>query len=435
MHLLMVGLNHWSCDVALREKVAFPANQLPEALCELCAAPSVRGAVVLSTCNRMEFYVQADDVDDAHSSLVSFIATSRKVVPSSFEPHLQVCADAAAVRHLFEVVSSLDSMVLGEQQIIGQVRTAFKIAREAETVPAALDHLFRQALEVGKCVRAQTAIGACHVSVSTVAVDVAHETFASLDDRNVLIVGSGEMSELAARYLREQGVRSFIVSSRTHAHACRLAAELDGEARSFEELGTLLAEADIIISSTAAPHYVITPELLTSCTRRRLILDIALPRDVDPACRTHPDITLYDLDDLGRIVSANQARRQHEAGFAQDIIAAEVEEFQCWVDAHQATPTIKEIRARAERVRAGEVQHLLECLDADLSAADQSAIEKATSAIVNKLLHEPTTRIRRSVVEDTDLACVETARFLFGLSENSASVPALRVDEALPVRR
>lgn len=431
MHLLMTGLSYKTADVGIREQVAFGATRLPDSLRDLVGYPSLQGAVILSTCNRMEIYVQTDDRDSAHAGIVEFIATSRGIAPEVFMPHLYSVSDRDAVDHLFSVVCSLDSMVLGEQQIIAQVRQAFKISIEAETMTPILDRLFRQALGVGKQVLTETDISHSHVSLSTVAIDVARATFPDLDQRNVLIVGSGEMCELAARYLFEQGVRSFIVSSRTHAHACTLADELGGIPRRFDELPSLLPDADIVISGTAAPHCVIDASAFQQNDHPVLLLDIAMPRDIDPACACCPGVILRDLDDLGHMVETNQEFRRVAADAARSIVAQEVDAFICWVREHGVTPTIKEIRSRAEEVRVQEADRLIASIHADLSEGDRVAIHKATSAIVNKLLHEPTTRMREGMSAGAGLAYVEAARYLFGLSERCGEPFSLRSADAV----
>lgn len=435
MQVFMVGLSHKTADVELREKVAFGKHQLPDALRALCGKSSIRGAIILSTCNRMEIYVNTDDADTARTEIAEFISEFKQVGRLQFEPHLYSHEALDAVHHLFTVVSSLDSMVLGEQQIIGQTRTAFKTAMEAGCVTMVLGRLFRQALEVAKRVRNQTDISANHVSVSTVAIDVAKQTFPDFTHKTILIVGSGEMSELAARYLLEQGANSLVVSSRTYAHACSLAKELGGAARYFEELEQLILEADIIISSTAAPHYIITPELIQDVRKRVLILDIALPRDVDPACGACHNVVLYDLDDLGRLAEENQRHRQEAAQEVKRIVDEETAIFGQWVDEHGVTPTIKAMHLRADEVRQHEVDHMIKCLDADISEEDYAVIEAATNAIVNKLLHVPTARMRASVAENTDFECVEAARFLFGLSEGRVEHSHPLGNETLSVAR
>lgn len=418
MQLLALGISHKTAEVELRERLSVSPTFLPRTLEALAAYPSIRGAVLLSTCNRFEVYADVSDIDAARADIVSCICSLKQVEPEEFLAHTYSFEDAEAVRHLFRVISSLDSMVLGEAQIIGQVRTAFKGALEAKTCTMPLSKLFRQALEVGKRVRNQTSISDAHVSLSTVAVDVALDAFPDLANRTVLVVGSGEMSELAARYLLEHGAKSLLVSSRTFAHACTLAKELGGTARYFEELEELINQADIVISSTAAPHCIITPELLKDIHKPILILDIALPRDVDPACGELNLVSLYDLDDLGQIAEQNKEHRRQAAVSAEHIVKEETNAFLAWIDTHSVVPTIKAMRARAEHVRAGEVAHLLRSLDVNLSEADKEKINLATSALVKKLLHEPTVRMRASRASDMDFECVEAARFLFGLTDD-----------------
>ena len=417
MQLYMMGLSYKTADVDVRESVAISRPHLASALCSLTAYEGVRGAVILSTCNRTEIYVDAQSPDLAREGIRSFLREYRQVDVDEFEPHLYRREGFEAVHHLFSVVSSLDSMVLGEQQITGQVRNAFRQAMQAGTCTMVLARMFRQALTCGKRVRNETGISESHVSVSTVAIDVARAEFESFHDKTVLIVGSGEMSELAARYLQEQGVKSFIVSSRTYAHACTLAHELCGTARQFDELPELLRQADIVISSTAAPHYILVPSLLAGCKDHVLILDIALPRDVDPACGDIPGVTLYDLDGLGEIIAGNQEKRRQAADEARSIVEDETRAFVAWVGEHAVVPTIKKMRGDAEAIRAHEIEHMVKCLDANLSEDDMRVVECATRAIVNKILHEPTVRMKQSASHNRDFECVEAVRYLFGYSD------------------
>lgn len=417
MQVFMVGLSFKTAEVEIRERVAFPQKRLPKALKALCAKPAIHGAVILSTCNRMEIYVNTEDADAARSQIEEFISEYHNIKRSAFSRHLYQYEAVDAVWHLFEVVCSLDSMVLGEQQIIGQIRSAFKCSLESECSSMVLSRLFRQALEVGKHVRSRTSISESHVSVSTVAIDMAVEVFPDLAERTVLLIGSGEMSELAATYLAERGVHAFIVSSRTYAHAKTLAKKLGGNPWPFGHLDELIPKADIIVSATAAPHCVITPDMLQDIQKKLLILDIALPRDVDPACGEFEGVQLVDLDDLNVRIARNQQQRQNAVVQARAIIEEEVQLFETWIDEHAVTPTIKEMRKLADQVRDQELQHLYKRIGGDLSANDQQAIEAATSAIVNKLLHEPTVRMKKSVSENSDFECVEAARYLFGLTD------------------
>ena len=417
MQLYLLGLSFRTADMALRERVAFGRTTLTEAIRTLVDMPSIQGAIILSTCNRMEIYVDAADITAAHESILQFLSSYKNIDPASLEGHLYVRQKTEVVHHLFSVISSLDSMVLGEQQIAGQVRTAFSEALQAGGATMMLAHLFRQALAVSKRVRNQTAISENHVSVSTVAIDLARETLDSFEGKTTLVVGSGEMSELAARYLQSQGVESFIVSSRTYAHACSLARELGGSARYFDELESLIKMADIVLSSTAAPHYVIGPEILKNRDKPLFMLDIALPRDIDPACKNVPGVILYDLDDINERIKNNRGLRQRAADEARRIVDEETDLFIQWTGEHAVTPTIKRMRADAEAVRAAEVDHLLRVLHIEADSPAREAIDAATCALVNKILHTPTVRLKQGA-GGADLECIEAVRYLFGYSED-----------------
>ncbi|MBQ9021218.1 MAG: glutamyl-tRNA reductase [Eggerthellaceae bacterium] len=422
VNFFVVGLNHKTASVDLREQVAFTHSSIRPSLEKLCAQAGIYGAAILSTCNRTEIYLHAVSEQSAYEGVCSLFQDEKGLVSANFAPHLYTLSGEDAVRHLFEVVSSLDSMVLGEAQIAGQVKESFKDAQLADSTTMLLDRIFRQARSVGKRVRNQTTIGDSHVSLSTVAVDVAKETFKTLDDRSILLVGSGKMSELAARYLQEQGATSLIVASRTHAHAASVARSIGGEARYFDELPELIKQADIVLSSTASPHVIINPDMLKGRTKPLLILDLALPRDVDAACGEMEDVSLVDLDDLGTIAAMNQRRREDSTADARAIVEEEVALLLRWAAEHAVTPTIKEMRSIAEDVRKNEVAHLLKVLDADLSDDDRAALEAATEAIVKKMLHAPTKALRESVLTHTDYETVTAARVLFGLKEESESI-------------
>ncbi len=412
LNLFVVGLNHKTASVQLRESVSF-GGSLSAPLRQLCDRPGMHGGVILSTCNRTEIYMHAETFSDASAGVRSFLVDAKGVDASALEEHLYSYSGINAVRHLFEVVSSLDSMVLGEAQIAGQVRTAFKAALSANTTTFMLDRVFRQALEVGKRVRNQTTIGNSRISLSTVAVEVARQKFGSLQDKSVLVVGSGKMSELAARYLAEQGAKSVMVSSRTHSHACSMAKSVGATAHSFSDLGTLALQADIIISSTAAPHFVLVPEVFAGLQRPVLLLDLAMPRDIDPACADILGVSLFDLDDLGAIAQENLHAREGAAEEARGIVENEVAEIEHWVAEHAVIPTIKNIYLGAERVREAEVNRLVKELDIQLSEHDRATLDAATHAIVKKILHAPTAALRASVDTSTSYECVESARRLF----------------------
>lgn len=423
MDFIEVGLSHRTTDITLLERMALGGKRRGQALEAVHALPGVEGVVVLSTCNRMEIYAHVVDTTTAEKAIVETLVSLCEVPHDVVQPCLTRLTGRAAVEHLFSVASSLDSLVLGEQQIMGQLREAFKTSSDCGCMDSALNRLFRQALETGKRARCETEIADNHVSVATCAVDAARKVFGSLEGKQVLILGSGHMAELVARYLVEQRATSLIVSSRTYEHATKLACQLRGRASRYEELPRLLKDADIVVSSTAAPHRVIMPDLLSEIDHPVFLLDIALPRDIDPRCKELDQVTLYDLEDLQAIAQENRALRSCEAQEAQRIVEQEVAAFVSWDAGCASLPTIKEIRARAEQVRAHEVQHLITTIQADLSTGDRKAIEKATNAIVNKLLHEPIVRMKQP--EGSGASYIEAARFLFGLSDDETVISSV----------
>lgn len=418
MNICVVGLNHTTAGVELRGRISFRKSEMKRQLNQLCSYANIDGAVIVSTCNRTEIYVSTPNPEDALAEVKTFLLVEKNVTPEELERSLYAKVGREAIEHLFIVVASLDSMVLGEQQIIGQMRTAFKEASHAGCVNMVLTRLFRQAMECGKRVRSQTMISESHVSVSTVAIDIAKRAFDDFADKTVLVVGAGEASELAARYLKEQGVEAFIVSSRTREHAIVLAEELGGVARRFEDLKQLVNEADIIVSGTAATRYVITPDMFDGTQRDKvLILDIAIPRDVDPACSEVEGVIVRDLDDIGREIGQNKDSRSLAAEQARAIVAEETEAFLDWSAGYAVTPLIKAIRLDAERIRQQEVKHLLRTLDVELSEKDLESLECATSAIVKKILHEPTVRIRESASAHSEYETIDAARYLFDVPQ------------------
>lgn len=414
MNICVVGLNHTTAGVELRGRISFRKSEMKRQLMRLLESEHVDGAVIVSTCNRTEIYISTPDPELGIAAVRDFLLVEKDVRPEELDASLYAKSGEEAVSHLFSVVSSLDSMVLGEQQIIGQTRTAFKEASHCGSVNLILSRLFRQALECGKRVRSQTVISESHVSVSTVAIDIAKRAFDDFSDKTVLVVGAGEASELAARYLKEQGVEAFIVSSRTREHAIVLAEELGGVARRFEDLRLLVRDADIIVSGTASPHYVITPDMFDGSQRDKLlILDIAIPRDVDPACGQVDGVIVRNLDDIGAEIAANKDNRSVAAEQARAIVDEETQKFMDWSAAYAVTPIIKAIRLDAERIREQEVEHLLKTLDVPLSEHDRENLELATNAIVKKILHSPTVRMRESASLREGFETIDAARYLF----------------------
>lgn len=420
MHLVVVGLSHKTAPVAIREKLSFPPDALDEALMALTSCDQVAEAVILSTCNRTEVYAVAPDDSDGVDAVVGFLAEHRSLDREEIWPYLYVQTGEAAVRHLFRVVSSLDSMVVGEAQILGQVKSAYERALEAGSTRAVFNKLFRQSFEVGKRVRTETAIGESAVSVSYAAVELAKKVFDTLDGRTVLVLGAGEMSELTVKHLVSNGVEKVLVANRTFERARDMASRFNGAAVPYEHFYESIRDADIVISSTAANGYVIQKDRLASVARHRsrplFLIDIAVPRDIDPAVNDLPDVFLYDIDGLNGVVEANLEERMAEARRAEGIIDEEIAAFLRWSESMEVVPTVTAIRAKAEVIRQMELEKALKKLD--LSDKDRKTVEALTCAIVNKMLHGPTARLKKLCSGKDGYVYVEAARVIYGLDDS-----------------
>lgn len=419
MFIVAVGLNHKAAPVEIRERLAFPSQSLPEALAEVTS--ELKEAVILSTCNRMEIYCLARKPHDGYRGVKSFISNFHHVEESYFDDYLYYHTNDSAVSHLFSVASGIDSMILGEPQILGQVKSALDQAISCHTTDKVLAALFRQAITVGKRARTETAIGQNAVSISYVAVELAKRIFGKLDSQRILLIGAGEMSELAARTLLDCGARSVVVANRTLAHAEELASRIGGKAVGLDRLEESLREADIVISSTGASGLVIGPQLLRPVMRARhnkplFLVDIAVPRDIDPAVQRLENVFLYDIDDLQGVITANQKEREKEVDRVRAIIEDETEKFVAWMKTLEVVPLIVAMRQRAEAIRQSELEKAQSILG-DLSDQHLSALNALTSAIVNKLLHEPTIRLKQHANGKDGYIYTEAIRDLFGLEE------------------
>ncbi len=428
--MVLVGLSHRTAPVAVREKVAVTESVLPEVLGQLAALPGVHEAFVVSTCNRVEVYATADDAKAVGPALRRYLATNdRKVDDHLYEHH-----DTEAVRHLFRVCSSLDSMVLGEPQILGQVKDAFAAAESAGTVQGLLARTAKRAFGVAKRVRTETAIGKSAVSMSFAAVDLARKILGKLDGHTVLLVGAGKMSALAARHLQGAGCREVLVVNRSAARAEALAAEIGGKALPWETLPQALVQADVVVCSTAAPHAVITTELAQAARKARkhrplFFVDLAVPRDVDPKVNDLDGIYVYDVDDLSAVVEENRKAREDEAHRAERIVAAEAEAFVAAARS-EAGPVIKELRARAEASAKIELERTFS--RGEWTDAQKKSVEAMARALVNKILHEPTQRIRAAADRD-DGRILEAVSELFGLSQETEAGNVAGEKSAPPV--
>jgi len=418
MAVVVVGLNHTTAPVAVRERLAFSDATLAEALAHF-RPPEVQELVILSTCNRVELYMQTNDVDASVASAVAFVAACHAVPPARFTPHLYQLSDLEAVRHLFRVAASLDSLVLGEPQILGQVKASYLAAQAAGRTGLILAHLFERALRVAKAIRTETGISDHAVSVSYAAVELAKKIFESLQQRTVMILGAGDTAALAARHLVSQGVSSVFIANRTSERAVYLAQALQAKAIPWEAFPEHLAYTDIVVSSTSAPHPIIEPAMVREAMRARrsrpmFFVDIAVPRDVDPAVNTLENVFLYDIDDLQNVVQENRRERQREALAAEELVWQEVRQFEQWLAVRDAVPTIVALRQQAEAIRQQELEKALHKFG-PLDERQRRVLDALTCGIVNKLLHAPTVSLKRASQEGQVRDAVHMVRHLFNL--------------------
>jgi glutamyl-tRNA reductase len=415
--IVVVGVSHRTAPVAMREALAFPRECIPRALETLRSAGGLTEAMVLSTCNRVEIYGRASG--PGLEAVANFLARYHGRTSAELEACVYRLEGEPAVRHAFRVAASLDSMVLGEPQILGQVKEAYRIAEEAGALGAILNALRNRSLSAAKRARSETGIGANAVSISYVAVELARKIFAGLKDRQVLLVGAGKMSALAARHLVRAGAQATVLGGRTFEKAEQLAALLGGRAAPFESLREQMARADIVISGTGAPGLVIhraDVEAARSARRRRplFLIDIAVPRDIDPAAGELPGIFLYDVDSLKEVAEANLRERQKEAAEAEAIVETEVREFLEWGRSLDVVPLLVELRRRGEAIRRDEIAKARSRLGV-LTEAQEKALEGVTSAIVNKLLHSPTVQLKEIASDAQAKEQIGLIRRLLGL--------------------
>jgi len=394
--IVVVGLSHRTAPLEVREALAFPREALPQALERLRAEVGLAEAMVLSTCNRVEVYGRA--AAPLAPAVASFLADYHRRPAAELDPFLYRLEGEEAVRHAFRVAASLDSMVLGEPQILGQVKEAYQIAEKAGSLGAVLNALRNRSISAAKRARTETGIGENAVSISYVAVELARKIFGELKDRSVLLVGAGKMSELAARHLVRGGAQATVLGGRTFQRAEQLAAALGGKAAPFESLRAELARADIVISGTGAPGIVVQREdVQAACSGRRqrplFLIDIAVPRDIDPRAADLPGVFLYDLDDLRSVAEANLRERRKEAAAAETLVEGEVLEFLEWRRSLEVVPLLVELRQRADEIRRAEVEKARKRLG-PLTPEQEQALEAVTTAIVNKLLHPPTVHLK-----------------------------------------
>lgn len=429
MPLVVVGVNHRTAPVEVRERFAFGRAEMPAALSRLVEAGVASEAVLLSTCNRTELYLHAGDLKRAEDAARSLIASRGAGSVEANTRYLYAHRDRAAVDHLFRVAAGLDSMIVGEPQIQGQVKEAYQSAREV-TSPAGpvvgptLNRLFQHALNVGGRVRSETNLGVGAASVSSAAVELSKKIFGSLKGRRAMVVSAGEMAEVTLECLRAEGVNSAVVANRTHGRAVELAERWGGNAVPWDRFVDVIGSVDIVICSTAAPHPVLTRDsfrraLPGGAKRPLCIIDIAIPRDVDARLADEPNVFLYNIDDLQQIVDDNLGKRQSELPQAEAIVSTGVEEFWSWYSGLAVVPTIRHLRAHGETLRQMETEKALRRL-AHLAPEDREAVDALSRALLNKLLHSPTVRLREAAGNGRGTTVLDAVRYLFELDEEAS---------------
>jgi glutamyl-tRNA reductase len=415
MQLALVGLSHKTAPVEVRERLAFSSEGVRNALTALTGRQEVQEAIILSTCNRVEVVAQSSD----DYMIREFLCEFHQIPHDTVSKHLYSFRNVDAIRHVFRVASSLDSMVVGEPQILGQVKEAYRIATDAGTVGMQLTALMNRAFAVAKKVRTETGISQSAVSVSYAAVELARKIFGDLSGKTVMIIGASKMGELAAKHLRRAGVSSVLVTNRTFERAVELAKVFEGAAVPFEHFTDHIVGADIVITSTGAPHFIIGKNLAEQIIHRRknkpvFFIDIAVPRDIEPAVNEIDNVFLYDIDDLQQVIDANLKERVKEAMRAEEIVDQEVEAFCLKMQAREVAPTIIELREGLEKLRRDEIERNRRHLK-DLSPEQQAAVDQITRSIVNKILHPPIEQLKQMANDPQGPDLAELIREIFNI--------------------
>ena len=436
MNVLLLGASHHSAPVDLREQIDFSRRGVPDALAELAQIPDIVEVVVLSTCNRSEIYAMGEHPARLRQALASFMSSFHDLPESKLSPHLYSRSDTDAVRHLFRVAAGLDSLVVGEPQILGQVKDAFAVASEHGYTGALLNRLFHSSFGVGKRVRSETGLGEGAVSVSYAAISLARKIFGNLQDLRVLLVGAGEMAELTATHLRNQQVHHIGVANRTASQAAALAARIGGKAVPWANFTLELASSDIVVTATGSAAPIVTRIHVETAMRPRrdrplFIIDIGLPRDVEPSSGDIEQVFLYNMDDLRTIVHENLARRQSQVDLAEQMVTEEVDGFMTWLRSRAATPTVVALRRRFEAIRQAELARLEPKL-ASLSPSGRARVEEVTRLLVERLLSAPTEQLKATTDKHTVAIYSDALNRLFKLLDEPSS--AASIESAPPTR-
>src|SRR4030042_1568197 len=433
MELLVVGLNHNTAPIEIRECLAFSEDKMEDALSKVHALPSVKENMIVPTCNRVEVYAATRETEKAVHDLRDFFSQYHGISLKDFEKSLYTHVGEEAVRHIFRVASSLDSMVLGEPQILGQIKEAYDFSQQVNTSGLILHRLLHRAFHVAKRVRTETKIVIGAISVSSVAVELAEKIFGTLQKKTVLLIGAGEMCELAARHLVSGGAEKILVTNRTYERAVSLAQEFRGEAIPFEDMSQGLKRVDIVISATDSPQYLIRHDQIMKVIKDRrqkpiFFIDIADPRDIEPQVGDIENIYLYNIDDLQRVANENMEDREIEAQKAEAIVQNEVAKFVNWYRSLDVTPTIVALRKKFEEIRKKELEKTLS-LHPNLSEKEKQSLEALTSAIINKILHSPITLLKRTEEEAMADLYLDALHALFQLSDKSLETVLEKFEE------
>jgi glutamyl-tRNA reductase len=421
MNLALVGINHRTAPVEVRERMSIPESRLREAVRDLVRRDGIQEGLILSTCNRVEVVANARDGIAAEPIIRRFLADHHQCNLAPYEKHFYQYRQREAIEHLFRVASSLDSMIVGEPQILGQLKQAYNAAREAGALNGTLNEIALRALAVARKVRRNTAIGASAVSVSYAAVELARKIFGDLTGKTILILGAGKMSEIAAKNLIRSGVGAIFVANRTYERAVELAEAFHGTAIRYEQMLDHVGEADIVICSTAAPHYVIHRKhaeqwLAARKNRPMFFVDISVPRNIDPAINELDNAFVYDIDDLSQVVEANRKEREREALWAEQIIQEEVQKAMRRLASREIVPTIVALEQRLEAIRESELERYRGRLG-DLTPQQREAIDALTHGIMNKVLHGPIQELKSGVGRPEQSSLVLLVRKMFGVAE------------------
>jgi glutamyl-tRNA reductase len=417
--LLALGVSHKTAPLDLRERLSLTEGRAVSALAELTAASGIHEAAAISTCNRTELYLIVSDPVEAESTALGVLTRQAEIRPTELLGHLYSLRSSEATRHLMRVTAGLDSMILGEAEIQGQVKRAYELALVEGVTGPLLNRLFHSALTAGGRVREETGVGEKGVSIPSVAVELARRALGDLADRRVLMVGAGETAELVARALVARGIDTVFVANRHYDRAIGLAQRFDGTAVRFEDLPLEMERADVVVSATNSPHHIVERDgleavMLERAGRPLLLIDIAVPRDIEPDCRELPGVSVYDIDDVQQIVERNAGGREAEATQAELIIQAELDRFEQWLAALEVVPTIAALRDRGDEI-VRRVMAENEARWENLGEADRERMDAMAKAIASRLLHEPTVRMRRAAGSEDAYLYVSALRRLFGL--------------------